>query len=75
MADEGYVLVLAFDTDDPAFARGFEVGKVWAGLGEGERHFTVHQNSAEMVLRMAEAKGLTVRSTPVDDNYIDVEYA
>lgn len=72
---EGYELVLAFDTDDPEFARGFEVGKVWAGLGQGERHFTIHQANAEMVLRMAEAKGLAARSEPLDDNYFDVVFA
>lgn len=37
MTDEhGFEPLLAFDTDDPQFARGFEAGRLWATLNDLE---------------------------------------
>jgi hypothetical protein len=58
--------VLPFDTDDPEFGRGFEVGQMWSSL-PGQRSFVVHISNAEMVVRLAEYFGLTARSNELGD--------
>jgi hypothetical protein len=61
-----YGLVLAFDTDEPQFTRGFALGVVWERLThhpEGVAE-TVRAESAEMILRIAEAKGLPFSAEP-----------
>jgi|HubBroStandDraft_2_1064218.scaffolds.fasta_scaffold54488_3 hypothetical protein len=65
-----YGLVLAFDTDDFEFTRGFALGQLWERL---ERHpegiaATVLAASAEMVMRIAEAKGLPFTAEPAGDS-------
>lgn len=78
MDDEtSYSLILAFDTNDPEFIRGFEAGRLWQILKAGaiDEEFTVHHENAEMVLRMAEALGLSVRSAPLDDGYMVVAFS
>jgi hypothetical protein len=73
----GYDCLLPFDTDDPAFVRGFEAGRVWARLratGEPvEEH--VHAANAEMVLRMAEATGRDVRSEELGGEWLLVTFS
>lgn len=57
--------ILAFDTDDPQFARGFEAGRLWTCLQQSpdrEIEQLVHASNAEMAIRMAEALGRSVRS-------------
>jgi hypothetical protein len=54
----GYSLLLPFDTDDPEFARGVEVGRLWELLKTGEEvSETIHATNAEMVMRLGEATG------------------
>lgn len=74
---EGYGLVLAFDTDDPEFCRGVEIGRLWEALKD-ERAFgmTIRASNVEMVMRMAEStrRRMTVEDSP--DEYwcfLDVE--
>jgi hypothetical protein len=51
-------LLLPFDTDDPLFTRGVEVGRLWELLKTGEEvRETVHATNAEMVIRLGEATG------------------
>lgn len=75
--DARYGLVLAFDSDDPAFVRGVEIGRLWEmlkpedGVIEGE---IVHTSNAEMVLRMAEATDRPVRSTELGDGWLSVTF-
>lgn len=70
-----YELVLPFDTDDPEFIRGFEVGMVWAALQAGSAtSFTVHHSNAEMMLRIGETNSMKVQAEPVDDGYMDVTF-
>jgi hypothetical protein len=59
-------LLLRFDTDDPEFIRGVEVGMVWAHLESlpveattYER--TVHTANLEMLLRVADSLGWALR--------------
>lgn len=68
MAADGYQPVLAFDTDDPEFARGVEVGRLWEQLRNEPDAFVqeIHATNAEMVLRMGEATGRTVAAEEMD---------
>lgn len=76
----GFELALQFDTDDPAFARGVEVGLLYAGvrsasLGGVSRYSrTVHAINAEMVLRIAEALQVPVQSEELGDEWLEVTF-
>jgi len=56
--DAEFGLILPFDSDEPEFTRGFEVGQIWERL-KHEPIFEgpVHAENAEMVMRIAEASG------------------
>lgn len=61
-------LVLAFDTDDEQFVRGFEAGILWRRLEVEEGvEMTVRADNAEMVMRMAEARGVPFTADPTED--------
>lgn len=64
----GYQPVLAFDTDDPQFARGVEIGRLWEMLRNHDDEFVqeIHATNAEMVLRMADATGRSVEAEEMD---------
>lgn len=65
--------VLAFDTDSAEFVRGFEAGSLWARMdAEHNITATMHATNAEMVLRMAEAKGFEFRAATIDDDWLTV---
>lgn len=57
--DANYSLVLAFDSDEPEFCRGFEAGRLWEQLkhDEDKIHQTIHATNAEMAMRMCESTG------------------
>lgn len=68
MADETYGLVLPFDTDDEEFVRGWQLGQLWARIEDhGHAEGVIYSRSAEMVMRMAEAKSLPFTATVHDD--------
>jgi hypothetical protein len=81
MADEQapVSLLMAFDTDDPEFARGFEVGRLWQQLHaaptaesfEGE---LVHANNAEMLMRLGEATGRSATAVEIDGHWLKVSF-
>lgn len=51
-----YGLALEFDNDEPGFALGVEVGRLWEqAKAEGEIEQTIHAANAEMAMRIAEA--------------------
>ncbi len=55
MSDEGMALLLAFDTDDEQFSRGWEAGRVYGVLGTGQGFDgEVHASNVEMFVRIAE---------------------
>jgi hypothetical protein len=64
-------LVLPFDTDAIDFARGFEVGALWADLQATEDpvEALVHATNSEMVLRMGEALGRDVVGEQLDTSW------
>lgn len=69
--DDGeYNLVLAIDTDDEEFVRGFQIGQLWERLHHQNHAIgMIYTRSAEMVMRMAEAKGLPFSATVYDDEW------
>lgn len=73
MSDSDWSLVLAFDTDEPDFTRGFEAGQLWERL-ERDRQAVqlIHAENAEMVMRMAAAKGLRFSAEDVGDSWLSV---
>jgi hypothetical protein len=76
--DHRHSLVLPFDTPAPLFARGFEAGRIWALLEEHPDtafQVTAHAANAEMFLRMAESTGRCVRTTDLDDEWVEVLFS
>lgn len=71
---EGYGCVLAFDTSDPEFARGVEIGRLWERLRHDDEEVVelIHCSNAEMALRVAEASGRTVRSEELSDTWLEL---
>ena len=71
-----YALALAFDTDDPEFARGVEVGRLWEQLQAhpGAIVETVHVTNAEMVLRLAESQGRHVTGKEHNETWVTVRF-
>lgn len=67
-------LVLAFDSDHPEFARGFEAGQLQQALisGGSEAEFLCdegrpfHTSNSQMILRIARATGYSVRFESTD---------
>ena len=68
--------VLPFDTDDPAFALGVEVGVTWATLQQEEdaAEFMVHTANVEMMLRIAEALGRRCIGHEHDETWTTVNF-
>lgn len=74
---ERYAPLLAFDTDDPEFARGFEAGRLWTLLRESPDEpidANVSATNAEMVLRIAEATGRRVHSEELGLDWLHVRF-
>jgi hypothetical protein len=72
-------LLIKFDTNDPEFARGFEVGRIYALLEEGSlstlRGLLFHATNAEMLLRAADRHGVEIRATSLDDTWMEITHA
>jgi hypothetical protein len=72
--ETSYGLLLAFDTGDPEFARGAEAGILWQRLEtEPFVRATITTRNAEMVMRIAEAKGLPFSAEPLTDEWLSVK--
>lgn len=61
MDNGAMTLVLPFDSDDPEFTRGVEIGMAYSTLRDwdGPQTFTMHASNLEMILRLAESTGRT----------------
>ena len=74
----GHSLLLAFDSDEPEFVRGFECGRIWAEIRGNEDivlgPYTMHSSNAEMAIRIAEACGRIASSEEIDETRIDVVF-
>lgn len=68
----GHTLLLPFDTSHPEFARGFELGRLWAIARSTEDEIveTIHATNLEMLLRVAEAMGRRVAVEDIDDTWV-----
>jgi hypothetical protein len=77
MEAHGHRPLIAFDTDDPQFARGFEAGRLWTLLREqpDELEEYARGENAEMVLRIAEATGRSVQSEELEDGWLLVRFS
>lgn len=75
MEDVG-VPLLPFDSDDPLFIRGVEVGMMHARLSRdpGPVEATVHDANTEMVLRLAEAHDRDVIAVDLGEGWLAVEF-
>ncbi len=75
--NDAYGCLLAFDTDNAEFARGFEAGRVWQRLQLDPEAFAeaVHARNTEMLLRMAEAQNRTVVGHMHDAEWTWVEFS
>jgi hypothetical protein len=72
VSDQDYKLLLAFDTDNEEFCRGFEAGRLWEILKSGEEvSQTIHATNAEMAIRMCESLDREFSAEPLDDAWID----
>jgi hypothetical protein len=70
---DGYGLVLPFDTDDPYFVRGFALGMLWERLGHvAEADMSLSVESAEMVVRIAEARGCMFTAEDLGGGWMSV---
>lgn len=69
-----YSLLLAYDTDDPEFARGFEAGRMWERVKNDQTTWDeiIHATNAEMVMRMCEAQDREFRAELLNDDYVQV---
>lgn len=72
--DESFGLVLAFDSADPEFARGFDIGNIYGQLKADPYHLeaTIQAGNAEMLMRCAEQAGYTFAAEPCGDDYVSV---
>lgn len=65
-----FEMVLPFDTDSGEFVRGFEAGRIWTLMSENPDMLPgliFHAVNAEMVLRMIESKGMSLKAEFTDD--------
>lgn len=73
----GHACLLAFDTEHPEFARGFEAGRIWATLracpDEVVQEY-VHANNIEMAMRLAEATGRQVEATELGGDWLEATF-
>lgn len=72
MSEGEFALLLAFDTDDLEFRRGFEAGILWQILRCLPPEVTrldkqIGTDNLEMVLRMADAEGWAVKVEAIVD--------
>ncbi len=71
---DGYNLILAFDSDEPEFRRGFEAALIYRDAWElprGKRfERQIHAENAEMVMRIAEATGCTFTAWGANDDWV-----
>lgn len=69
--------LVAFDRDEPLFARGVEVGMLWQRLQTEQLPVTavVHADNTEMALRLAEAVGASVRADDLGGTWLSVTFA
>ena len=66
---DGHSLLLAFDTNDPQFARGVELGRLWTLACEHPERELV-----EMAIRIGEATGREFQAEELGGDWIEVRF-
>jgi hypothetical protein len=64
-------MILPFDTDDEAFVRGFEAGRIWTLMEENPDKLPgliFHAENAEMIMRMIESREMSLKAQFTDDH-------
>lgn len=76
-AEGGFTLMLPFDRDSADFARGVEVGMIWARLASEPPpvRAVAHVDNAEMLLRMGEAWNLRTTATELSLDWLGVTFS
>jgi len=72
-----YSLILAFDSDNPEFTRGVEIGLLWSDLYVPKSEMfivTMHLSNSEMMLRVAETLGYIVRIKELDSVWCEATF-
>lgn len=77
--EEGFDLVLPFDSDHPEFTRGFACGQAWQLLELDTPGFemTITSDNLYMFITMADAKGYTIEMEETGkeaSNLLDTEW-
>jgi hypothetical protein len=76
--EHSFSLVLPFDSDDPEFCRGVDVGRMYELLrlcpDEETLEFTCLAHNAEMILRLGETFHRPVVSVETTDDWLDVTF-
>jgi hypothetical protein len=73
--DQSFGLRLAFDSDDPEFTRGFEVGRYDTLLNfEDFVEGYLHPENAEMVMRVAESHSFDVVAKDIGHGWMWVTF-
>jgi len=74
---EPYELVVPFDTDEPEFVRGVEIGMLHQRLRAEPLPITatIHATNAEMALRLAEAHGASASADDLGSDFLEVTYS
>lgn len=73
-SDQNFKLLLAFDTDDSEFVRGFQVGSLWAQVQFNRDSFSllVYGRNAEMVMRILEQSDRE-RTVTLEDDWLRID--
>jgi hypothetical protein len=69
--------LLPFVDESRPFVLGFEAGRAWAELmaePEESASFTMHEDNAELFVRMAEALGRPFRAETLGDGWMEFEF-
>jgi hypothetical protein len=71
-----YSLALKFDRPSEDFALGFEAGRFWEIIKTNYDEFSqvVHIKNAEMLIRVAEGDGRSIRSKELDDTWMEITF-
>jgi hypothetical protein len=71
--DDDLTLALPFDTDEPDFRRGVEVGMLYEAVRRSPVvSMLIHADNAEMAIRIAEAAGKPFSAEECGDDWLDV---
>jgi hypothetical protein len=75
-SDADYGLILGFDSDDEEFCRGFEAGRLYEQMKDGEP-FTqmIHASNTEMAMRICETAERGFKAESVDAEWTDLVVA